>query len=167
MAKRFLFECTEGRTNRRSHVQPTLYLEKWSLAQDGTKFTSVCRNSLYNNLYGHQTLAYWAEKDDTPKDPKRILWEESRLAMKKLSRAQRRIDTKMLCNHCGFENTKYNRKEQGTHNYPVCSGAHEDRNHVFSCPAPSAVKNREKGLKSLETMLDEYDTAPALKPMII
>ena len=53
MAKRFLFECTEGRTNRRSHVQPTLYLEKWSLAQDGTKFTSVCRNSLYNNLYGH------------------------------------------------------------------------------------------------------------------
>ena len=89
------------------------------------------------------------------------------MAMKKLSPSQRRIDTKMLCNHCGFENTKYNRKEQDTHKCPVCSGAHEDRNHMFSYPAPSAAKNREKGLKSLEKMLDEYDTASSLKPMII
>ena len=84
--------------------------KKWTLGRDSIKFTSICSNSLDTNLYGSHTLAYWAEKDDTPKDPKRILWEESRLAMKRLSRAQRRIDTKLLCNHCGFKKNKFKRK---------------------------------------------------------
>ena len=86
-AKKFLFSCTEGLiADLRPHIQPTFHLEKWALSRDGTKFTSICRDSLYTNLYGSRTLAYWAEKDDTPKDPKRILWEESRLAMNRLSR---------------------------------------------------------------------------------
>jgi len=77
-AKEFLHMCTAGLlANRRSHVQPTLYLEKWALARDSTKFTSICRDLLYTNIYKSRTLAYWAEKDNIPKDPKRILWEES------------------------------------------------------------------------------------------
>ena len=127
MAKDFLWSCTEGnRDELRQHVQPILHLEKWALARDGTKFTCICRDSLYTNLYGSRTLVYWAKKDDTPKDPKRILWEESLLAMKTLSRAQRRIDTKLLCNKCGFENTKYNRRKQDSHSCPACSAPHED-----------------------------------------
>ena len=85
-AKSFLQTCTSGDlATRRSHVQPTLYLEKWVLSRDGTKFTSICRESLYTNLYGSRTLAYWAKKDNLPTDPKLILWKESRLAMKRLS----------------------------------------------------------------------------------
>jgi len=73
-AKDFLFSCTEGsRAELRTHIQPTLHLEQWALAYDNTKFTSICRDSLYTNLYGSRTLAYWAEKDNTPKDPKTIL----------------------------------------------------------------------------------------------
>ena len=126
---------------RRTYVQPTLYLEKWALARDGTKFTSICRKSLYTNLYGSCTLAYWAEKDDLPTDPKLILWKESRLAMKRLSHGQRRVDTKLLCNSCGFEKTLFNRKEQDTHTYPVCNEPQEDRNHMFTCKDPPAVEN--------------------------
>ena len=59
MAKDFLYTCTEGSTaNRRSHIQPTLHLEKWTLARDGTKFINICKDSLYTNLYGSCTLAY-------------------------------------------------------------------------------------------------------------
>ena len=163
MAKEFLFDCTEGsQAELRSHVQPTLHLEKWALAYDDTKLTSICRNSLYTYLYGSHTLAYWAEKDDTPKYPQRILWEESRLAFKRLPRAQRRIDTKMLCNHCGFENTKYNRREQDSHSCPACSAPHEDRNHMFACQSPEAVINKEKGLQSMTKVMEDLDTAPAL-----
>ena len=170
MAKDFLFSCTEGRiANRRPHIQPTLHLEKWTLARDCSKFTSICRDSLYTNLYGSRTLAYWAEKDDTPKDPKRILWEESRLVMKRLSRAQRRTDTKPLCNHCGFEKIKFNRKEQDTHTCPVCNCnvQQEDRNHIFACQAPSAVNNKGKGLKGLTKLMGNHNTSPDLKIMII
>ena len=124
-------------------------------------------SSLYTNLYGSRTLAYWTEKDDTPKDPKCIFWAESRLAMKRLSRAQRRIDTKLLCNHCGFEKIKFNRKEQDTHTCPVCNGQEEDRNRMFACQAPSAVKNKEKELKGLTKLMDDLDTSPDLTTMII
>ena len=76
-AKAFLHQCTSGSPrDRRAHNQPMLHLEKWALALDGTKFTSIGRDTLYNNLYGPRTLEYWAEKDDTPKDPTRILWKE-------------------------------------------------------------------------------------------
>ena len=107
MVKDFLLSCTGGHQDAlRQHVQPILHLEKWALAHDGMKFTCICRDSLYTNLYGSRTLAYWAEKDHTPKDPKSILWEESLSAYKRVYRSQQRIDTKLLCNRCGFENRK-------------------------------------------------------------
>ena len=106
MAKNFLHTCTAGSSdNRKAYVQPLLHLKKWALARDGTKFANIYRDSLYTNLYGSCTLACWAEKDDISKDPKRILWEESQLAMKRVTKAQRRIGTKLLCNQCGFAKT--------------------------------------------------------------
>ena len=51
-AKAFLQVCTNGApADKRTYVQPTLYLEKWALAKNGTRFTSICRKSLYTNLY--------------------------------------------------------------------------------------------------------------------
>ena len=87
--------------------------------------------------------------------------------MKRLSRAQRRIDTKLLCNQCGFEKTKFNRKEQDTHTCPVCNGHQEDRNHIYAWQAPSAVKNMKKGLTGLTKLMDDLDTSSDLNPMII
>ena len=37
---------------------------------------------------------------------------------------------------------------------------------MFACQAPSAVINKEKGLQSLTKMMEQLDTAPALKPII-
>ena len=130
-----------------------LHLEKWALAQVGTKFTSIYRNTLYNNLYGSRTLAYLANKNDTPKDPNRILWEESLQAMKRVSQAHREIDTKLLSNGCGFAKTIFDRRQQDTHTCPVCEAPREDRNHMFTCQGPSAIKNREKNLKELKQEL--------------
>ena len=144
-----------------------LHLEKWALGRDSTKFTSIYRESLYMNLYGSRTLAYWAKKDHIPTDPKRILGEESRLAMKRTSRAQRRIDIKILCNSCGFEKIKFDRREQDTHLCPVCQEPREDRNHLFTCKAPTVVTNREKNFISLTKLLKDLDTAPTLEKMII
>ena len=117
--------------------------QKWALARDGTKFTSVCRDLLYTNLYGSCTLAYWARKDDIPTDSKQILWEESQLPMKRTSRSQRQIDTKTLSNQCGFAQTNFDRKLQDTHTGPVCNAPKEDWNNMFTCKGPTAVKNRE------------------------
>ena len=109
-AKAFLRQCTSGpQRDRRVHNQPILHLEQWALAHDGTKLTSIYRDALYNKLYGPRTIDYWVDKDDIPKDETRILWEESLQAMKRVSRAHCRIDTKLLSNHCGFEKTKFDR----------------------------------------------------------
>ena len=168
MAKDFLLLCTEGhRDELRHHIQQANSLpKKWALSRDGTKFTCICRDSLYTNLYGSCTLAYWAEKDDIPKDLKCILWEESLSASKRLSRAKWRIDTKLLCNHCGFGNTKYNKRDKNSHSCPACSASHKDRNHMFACQAPEAVINMEKGLQSLIKLIEELNTTPVLQPMI-
>jgi len=168
MAKAFLHTCTVGSlANRKAHIQPLLHLGKWALARDGTKFTSICRDTLYTNLYGSHTLAYWAEKDNTPKDPKRILWEESRLAMKRTSGAHRRIDTKLLSNECRFNKTIFDRRQQDTHTCPVCSAPKEDRNHIFTCQGQAVVKNREKNLKELKKELEDLETAPMITKTII
>ena len=87
--------------------------------------------------------------------------------MKRTSRAQQRIYTKMLCSSCGFEKTKFDRREQDTHSCPVCQEPREDRNHIFTCKAPTAVKNREKNFISLTKLLKDLDTAPTLEKMII
>ena len=147
-AKAFLRQCTSGpRRDRRVHIQPILQLGKRALAHNGNKLTSICRDALYNNLYGPRTLDYWADKDDIPKDATRILWEELLQAMKRVSRAHRRIDTKLPSNNCGFVKTIFDRQQQDTHNCPVCNEPREDRNHMFTCQAPSAIANREQNLK--------------------
>ena len=64
--------------------------------------------------------------------------------MKRVSIAQQRIDIKLLCNQYGFAKTIFDRKQQDTHSYLVCSGPKEDRNHMFNCKGPTAVSNREK-----------------------
>ena len=89
-AKSFLHKCTTGPVaNRKVYTQPTLHLETRPLSIDGSKLTSITSNSLYISLYGGRTLEYWAKKDNLPRDPTRILWEESRLARKTMSRATR------------------------------------------------------------------------------
>ena len=149
-AKAFLHQCTTGSlVDRKAHSQPMLHLETWALPQDGTNFTRICRDTLYTNLYRSRTLAYWADKDDTPKDPKRIMWEESLQAMKRISRAHRRIDTKLLSNGYGFAKTIFDRRQQDTHTCPICD-ARKDRKQK---------KNREKSLKELQKELEYLETA--------
>ena len=58
-AKIFLYQCTSGSIcDRRAYNQPILHLGKWALSQNGTKFTHISGDTLYNNLYGSRTLAY-------------------------------------------------------------------------------------------------------------
>ena len=59
--------------NQKAYIQPLLHLKNLALARDSMKFTSICRDTLYIDLYRSCTLAYWGEKDDKPKDPKRIV----------------------------------------------------------------------------------------------
>ena len=129
-AKSFLHKCTTGPLpNRKVYTQPTLHLEEWALSIDDSKLTSITRSGLYTSLYGVRTLEYWAKKDNLPMDPTRILWEESRLARKSMSRAQCRLDTKLLCYQCGLAQTLFNRRHQDTHHCPVCEAPGEDRDH--------------------------------------
>ena len=86
--------------------------------------------------------------------------------MKRLSRAQRRIDTKLLYDQYGFEKTKFDRRYQDTHNCPVCSEPKEDRNHMFTCKAPTARTNRKKSLTGLTKVLEDLDTSQTLTKMI-
>ena len=73
----------------------------------------------------------------------------------------------MLCSSCGFKKTKFDRREQDTHVCPVCQEPREDRNHMFTCKAPTAVTNREKNFISLTKLLMDLDTALTLEKTII
>ena len=87
--------------------------------------------------------------------------------MKRVTRAQRRIDTNLLCNQCGFAKTIFDRRQEETHTCPVCSGPKEDRNHIFTCKGSTAVSNREKQLPGFKKMLEELRTASILTTAII
>ena len=87
--------------------------------------------------------------------------------MKKLLRHQWRIDTKLLCDQCGFEKTKFDRRQQDTQTCPVYSGPKDDRNHLFTCKAPTAVKNRGTSLTGLTKVLEDLNTSPMLTKRII
>ena len=82
--------------------------------------------------------------------------------MKRTSRAQWRIDTKLLCNQCEFTKTIFDRKQQDTHTCPVCNEPKEDRNHMFTYKGPTAVTKREKKLTGFKKVLEDLETAPII-----
>ena len=49
----------------------------------------------------------------------------------------------------------------------MCNKPREDRNHIFTCQAPSAIANREKNLKELKQELEGLETAPIITRAII
>ena len=102
-----------------------------------------------------------------PTDPARILWEESCLARKKISMAQRRLDTKLLSNQYRLAETLFNRRYQDTHNCPVCDAPYDDRDHLYTCPDEGAKKVFKKGIDELEKIMEEKETAPEIQQAII
>ena len=122
---------------------------------------------MYTNLYGCWTLVYWAKKDNISTNLSRILWEESRLARKKISRAQQPLDTKLLSNQCGLAQILFRRKYQDTHSCPVCSVPFEDRDHLYTWPYEGANKVFKKGIDELEKIMEENETAPNKERAII
>ena len=83
-----------------------------------------------------------------------------------MTRAQRRIDTNLLCNQCGLAQTLFNRRHQYTHNCPVCEALGEDRDHLFTCPDEGATNVFKKGIDELEEITEEHETAPELQRAI-
>ena len=84
-----------------------------------------------------------------------------------MSRAQRRLDIKLLSNQCGLAKTLFQRKYQDTHSCPLCSTPFEDRDHLYICPDAGANKVFKKGIDELEKILDEKEIAPNLWKVII
>ena len=87
--------------------------------------------------------------------------------MKRMSRTQRQIDTKLLCAQCGFKKIKFDKRHQDTHTCPFCNEHKEDRNQMFTYKAPTAVKNREKNFTGFTKVLEDLNTSPTLTKMII
>ena len=95
----FLHKCMAGFSIlQKNQVYTLLHLKKVVLAQDGTKFSSIFRKSLYyaNQYDGSCTLAFLENKDNTPIVQKRIMCEYSWLIVKKSSPAQQYLNTKLL-----------------------------------------------------------------------
>ena len=92
---------------------------------------------------------------------------ESRLARKKMSRAQRRLDTKLLNNQCGLAKTLFNRRYQDTHSCPVCDAPCEDRDYLYTCPDEGANKVFRKGIDELEKIMEEKETSSEIQRAII
>ena len=147
---------------QRTHRQPKLHLEKWCISMNGSKFQCISRDRLYTELYGPTTLQYWHKKDNVPLDLSQILWEESRLAGKRMASGQRRIDTKLLCNQYGLGKALWQHKHQDGHSCPVCSAPMEDQNHLFICPHVKASRVFKKGLEEMETIWEELETKSTL-----
>ena len=53
------------------------------------------------------------------------------------------------------------------HTCPVCNGPNEDRNHMLTCKAPSAVANRKKKFNSLAKEMKDLETSPKIAKAII
>ena len=86
-AKAFLHQCTSGSPrDRRAHNQPMLHLENGLLLWTVRNLLVSTEMPCITTCMAPALLEYCAEKDNTPKDPTRILWEESLQAMKRVSK---------------------------------------------------------------------------------
>ena len=88
--KWLMIESTACQIHQRQiHRQPKIHLEKLSLSMNRSKFQCISQDRLYAELYGPKTLQFWYKKDNVPLDLLQILWEESRLARKRMALGQR------------------------------------------------------------------------------
>ena len=165
-AKSFLRFCTLPYASR-SHTNPVLYKEKWSISVDGTKIIHPDRKNLYLKIYGRRTLEYWNGKDSTPVDPNRIDWESSRKAMQKETKGKRRIDVKFLCEQCGLNKVLYNRQQRDNHRCPLCNGERETRDHLLTCPHTESTKRWATKQKKLSEKLKKLQTHAKLSKSIL
>ena len=148
-AKMFMSVCTTI-VPVRVRLQPTLYLEKWSLSLDGTKLTCVDQNRLYESLHGNITLKYWYKKYNVSWNPEDIMWEKSWLARRRSTMGLCQLDSELLCNQCCLAKTLYNRQYKDTQNYPVCNSECEDRYHLLTCPDSLATNIFKYGTNNLK-----------------
>jgi hypothetical protein len=89
-------------------------------------------------------LKYWQDKYDMPSDPEEVMWEESRLARKRMPFGSRRIDAKVLSNCCGFTLTLQKRRHQDSSACPLREQPGEDRDHLLTCTDKRAVQKFEE-----------------------
>ena len=166
-AKQYMEDVTSFPGRQKEHRVQQLKYEKWSVSLNGTKLSAVSRDNLYTGLFGPRTLKYWQDKDNIPADPKEILWEEAKLARKKMPFGLRRIDTKVLSNCCGFALTLQRRKHQDSSACPLCEQPNEDRDHLLTCTDKRAQKQFDGSLKAYKELLITYKTEEALTEAIL
>jgi hypothetical protein len=111
-AKQYMEDVTIHPGRQKKHRINRLKYEKWSVSLNGKKLSTVTRDNLYAGLFGPRTLKYWQDKDNMPRDPEEVMWEESRLARKRMPFGSRRINAKVISNCCRFALTLQKRRHQ-------------------------------------------------------
>jgi hypothetical protein len=132
-----------------------LRYKKLSVSLNWKKLSTVTQDNIYAGLFGPRTLKYWQDKDKMSTDPGEVMWEESRLAQKRMPFVSRRINAKVLSNCCGFSLTLQKRQHQDSSACPLCEQPGEDRDHLLTCTDKRAVKMFEESLKSFGQMVRE------------
>ena len=88
--------------------------------------------------------------------------------MKRSSRDQQQIGTKLLSIGCVFAKTIFDRRQQDTYIYPICNAPKEDRNNMSTCPDLAAKKDYKKGLNKLQKKkMEHLDIATIITQAII
>jgi hypothetical protein len=146
-AKQYMEDVTIYPGRQKKHRINRLKYKKWYVSLNGNKPYTVTRDNLYTGLFGPRTLKYWQDKDNVPSDPEEVMWEESRLAKKRMPIGSRQIDAKVLSNCCGFALTLQKRQHQDSSACPLCEQPGEDRDHLLTCTDKKAVKKSEESLK--------------------
>jgi hypothetical protein len=166
-AKQYMEDGTIHPGRQKKHRTNRLKYEKWSVGLNEKELPTVTRDNLYAGLFGPRTLNYWQDKDDMPSDPGEVMWEESRLARKRMPFGSRRIDAKVLSNCCGFALTLQKRRHQDSSACPLCKQPGEDRDHILTCTDKRAVQFFEESLKSFNKLLKIYKTGPSVSSSIV
>jgi hypothetical protein len=146
-AKQYMVDVTTHPENQAKHRINKLKYKKWSVSLNRSKLSTVTRDNLYAGLFGPRTLKYWQDKDDIPTDQTKILWEESRLARKRMPFGSRRIDAKVLSNACGFALTLKKPPHQDSSACPLCKQPGEDRDHLLTCTDTRVEKHFDESIK--------------------
>jgi len=142
--------------------------EGWTCSIEGKRIVKHLTMALRRHLNGAPILNHWSLKQRFANgSASDIDWEMTAKAIQALPRAKQRWVSKLATKFLPYGSNMTRWKLRTQAKCPRCSCSQEDKDHIFKCPAESAIHAWNKALEELDNWMKATRTLPQLRQDIL
>jgi len=142
--------------------------EGWTCSIEGKRIVKHMTTALRQHLNGAPILNHWSLKQRFSNGlALDIDWEMTAKAIHALPRAKQRWVSKLATKFLPYGSNMMRWKLRMQAKCPRCSCPQEDKDHIFKCPAESAVSTWNRALEELNNWMKATRTFPQLRHEIL